>query len=401
MTTPTESLSDSQRQQLLRWRLVLGQRAQHCQCGAKGGPECTCAGPSMDLGDLASAMPEGDAFGIDGALEMVYREKDHPTSMEGSRPNIPRWLGDIRRYFPQDVVAMMQQDAIERQGLKELLLEPETLPLLEKNVDLIATIVSLQKLIPDQVKDSARQVVREIAEQIQKKLENQIRQAVIGALSRNRHSPLPIFHNIDWKRTIARSLKNYDRERRQIIPDRFYFWANEKRFKEWQVIVCVDQSGSMASSVVYSSIMAAIFASLSVLKTNLVFFDTEIADMTDQLHDPVEVLFGSQLGGGNDGPKAVRYCRTLIEQPEKTIFLYISDLYEGPLCTPLVEQFALLAEDKVKCLCLLALDDTGRASYDHDTAKRINALGIPTFACTPNKLIQVMEQILQGQPLSA
>ncbi|HEY7125239.1 MAG TPA: VWA domain-containing protein [Ktedonobacterales bacterium] len=399
MSIPAETMTEEQRQQLLRWRLVLGQHAQQCQCGAKGGPECTCAGPSMDLGDLASAMPDTDSFGIDGALEMIYQERS--AGLDASKLNIPRWLGDIRRYFPQDVAAMLQKDAIERRGLKQLLFEPETLPLLEKNVDLVATIISLQKMIPDQTRETARQVVREIAEQIKKKLENEIRQAVIGAISRNNHSPLPVYRNIDWKRTISRSLKNYDQTTKRVIPDRFYFWANEKRFKEWQVIICVDQSGSMASSVVYSSIMAAIFASLSVLRTNLVFFDTQIVDMTDQLSDLVDILFGTQLGGGTDIAKAVTYCAQQVVQPEKTIFLLITDLYEGGNRNVLVSQMEALVESKVHCLCLLALDDTGRASYDHDLAGKVADLGVPTFACTPNKLIAMMEQILQGKVVKA
>jgi hypothetical protein len=186
-----------------------------------------------------------------------------------------------------------------------------------------------------------------------------------------------------------------------MIPDRFYFWANEKKFREWQVIVCVDQSGSMASSVVYSSIMAAIFASLPVLRTHLVLFDTEVVDMTEQLKDPVDLLFASQLGGGNDGPKAAAYCAQLIEQPEKTILIYISDLYEGPLGPPLVKQFAALVERKVHCLCLLALDDTGRASYDREIAQKMVNMGIPTLACTPNKLIELVGQVLRGQEVRA
>ncbi len=399
MSIPRDTMTEQQRQQLLRWRLVLGSRAQKCQCGAQGGPDCRCTGSAMDLSGLADALPDTDVFGVDGALELTYRERQF--SMEGSRPNIPRWLGDIRRYFPQDVVAMLQKDAIERQGLKELLFEPETLPLMEKNVDLLATLLSLKNMIPEEVKETARQVVREIADEIKKKLENEIRQAVFGALSHNNHSPLPVYRNIDWKRTIARNLKNYDGDLKRIIPDRFYFWANEKKFREWQIIVCVDQSGSMASSVVYSSIMAAIFASLSVLRTNLVVFDTEVVDLTDQLADPVDVLFGAMLGGGNDGPKAIAYCAQQIVQPEKTIFIYISDLYEGSNGPIMVRQFAELVESKVHCLCLLALDDTGRASYDKQIAQGIANLGIPTLACTPKKLIDLVGAILQGKEVKA
>lgn len=377
-------LTTDQQRALLRWRLVLGQKSER----ALGG--------GMALGQLAPAAPEQDVFGLDGALELVYGEKG-PGGAAASLPNIPRWLGDVRRYFPGEVVAMVQKDAIERRGLRQLLLEKEMLPHLEKNVELAATLISLQGLIPDEVKETARQVVREIVEQIREKLEPQIRQAVIGALARNRHSVLPVYRNVDWKRTIERNLKHYDPARRVLVPERFYFWANQRRLREWQVILCVDQSGSMASSVVYASIMAAIFASLDALRTHLIFFDTEIADMTDLLDDPVELLFGAQLGGGTDIARAVAYAADLVLQPEKTLFILITDLYEGGDPNALLRTLGELVESHVRVLCLLALDDTGRPSFNHDLARQVRALDIPAFGCTPGKLVELVEDVLRGR----
>ncbi len=382
-------LTDDQRRALLRWRMVLGQKAEHSLGGALG------------LAGLAGAAgPEQDVFGLDNALELVYGAEKGQGGMEASLPNIPRWLGDVRRYFPADVVAMVQKDAVERRGLRQLLFEKETLPKLEKTVDLVATLVSLQGMIPDEVKETARQVVRDIVEQIRDKLEPQIRQAVIGALARNRHSALPVYRNVDWKRTIERNLKHYDPQRQVLVPDRFYFWANQRRVREWQIILCVDQSGSMANSVVYASIMAAIFASLDAVRTHLVFFDTAVADMTDVLDDPVDLLFGAQLGGGTDIARAVDYGAGLVLQPEKTLFILISDLYENGNPQAMLRGLEALVESRVRVLCLLALDDTGRPSFNRDLARQVRALDIPAFGCTPNKLIDLIEDALQGKDLS-
>lgn len=383
------TLTPDQERALLRWRLVLGTRAE----GALSG--------RLALAALAAALPEQDAFGLDNTLELVYGEEKGRGGAEASLPNIPRWLGDVRRYFAGDVVAMVQADAIERRGLRQLLFEKETLPRLEKNVELAATIVALQGMIPDEVKDTAREVVRDIAEQIREKLEPQVRQAVVGALARNRHSVLPVYRNVDWKRTIERNLKNYDRDRGVLVPERFHFWANQRRLREWQVILCVDQSGSMASSVVYASIMAAIFASLDALRTHLIFFDTQVADMTDHLDDPVDLLFGAQLGGGTDIARAVAYAAGQVINPEKTLFILITDLFEGGDPQALLQHLANLVESRVRVLCLLALDDSGRPAFHRELARQVRGLKIPTFGCTPNKLVGLVEDVLRGKEVAA
>jgi hypothetical protein len=241
--------------------------------------------------------------------------------------------------------------------------------------------------------------VREIADEIARKLEPRVRTAVLGALNRSRHSVLPVYRNIDWQRTIRRNLRHYDRDAKRLVPERFYFWANQQRLREWHLIVSVDQSGSMATSVVYSSIMAAIFASLNVLRTSLVFWSTEVADMTHLLRDPVDLLFGAQLGGGTDANKAIAYCSGLVQEPEKTIFVFISDLFEGGSEDGMVAGLRALVESKVKLICLLALADTGKPSYNHQAARRIANLGVPVLACTPNRLVDLIEAVLRGKEI--
>ena len=197
------------------------------------------------------------------------------------------------------------------------------------------------------------------------------------------------------------NLHTYDREHRRLCPERLRFYANQRRHHEWDVAILVDQSGSMAESVVYSSVMAAIFASLDVLRTRLLFFDTEIVDMTPQLSDPVEILFTAQLGGGTDINRAVAYAqRNFIERPDKTLFILITDLFEGGAREELLGRMRQLVESRVRALCLLALSDSGKPSYDHDTARELTQLGVPCFGCTPKLLIDVVERVLRGQDLA-
>jgi uncharacterized protein with von Willebrand factor type A (vWA) domain len=379
--------ADEARAALLRWRLVLGAPPAGTEVGLFGEADVT-----------VQTTPE--LQGMDRALTFLYSEEQKSDDRRGglgrSMPYLPQWLGDIRRYFPTPVVSFMQKEAIDRKGLKQLLLEPETLQSLEKDVNLAATILQFKEMMPEETKRTARQVIREIVEQLKKRLEVQTRQAVMGALKRDRHSPMRVARNLDFKRTIRDGLKHYQPSLGRVIPERVYFWANQRRFHEWKVIVLVDQSGSMGQSVVYSSLVAAVFASLPALDTRLIFFDTAVADVSDQLSDPVEVLFGVRLGGGTDIARAVAYASSLISQPDKTLFLLVTDLYEGGDAQALLRHLAAMQESKVKTLCVLALNDSGKASYDQQMARHVAGLGIPTFAATPDKLVHAVEIALKG-----
>src|SRR5579885_2459363 len=279
-----------------RWRLVLGKSADEGLCQLAGRP-----GGGLLSGDLAN---------LDQALGFIYggaddaqadgKSKKRSAGLGASAPRLAKWLGDIRGYFNTDVVAIVQKDAIERKGLKQLLFEPETLAQVTPSIDLVGTLMSLKNMIPDSAKEAAREIVRAVVEDIVKRLRGQLEQAVRGSLDRSRHSPIRSLPNMDWQRTIRRNLKNYDQKRAVLVPDNFHFFARQHRRREWNVIVCMDQSGSMADSVVYGGVMGAILASLPALETHVVAFDTEVVDLTAQLSDPVDLLFGIQLGGGTD-----------------------------------------------------------------------------------------------------
>jgi hypothetical protein len=383
---PLTILDDAKQEALLRWRLVLGRRAEEAGSDRFKLPLSQISIPGM------SGV---DADGLDQSMEFLYGD-ERGAGLDDASPSISRWLGDIRRYFPDDVVVMLQRDAIERRDLASLLFERETLLMLEQDIELAATILTLQSRIPDEVRETAREVVRNIVEKLKQQLMHEVRQTIVGALARSKHSVIPSARNLDWKRTIERNMKHYDPGLGTIVPERFLFWANERRFRNWDVIVCVDQSGSMTRSVVYSSIMAAIFASIQTLDTKLVFFSTRIADMTEYIDDPVEVLFGAQLGGGTDIARAVLYCNDLITRPDKTIFILITDLYEGGSVNVLLSQLRQIVENRVHVVCLLALDDSGHPAFNKALAGQVRDLGIPTLASTPNKLAELIGDIIRG-----
>lgn len=268
----------------------------------------------------------------------------------------------------------------------------------------MTTLLAARGLVPDSAKEMARRIIKEVVDELKKKLESEVRTAIYGAARRNEQSPLKTLRNLDWKRTIQRNLKGWDAQRRRLLPDRFYFWSNQRRRHEWEIVILVDQSGSMSVSVVYSSVMAAIFASLDVLKTHLLFFnERDIVYMTPMLVDPVDVLFAAQLGGAEDLNRAVAYAEeSCISRPDKTIVLLITDLFDTCGDT---EQLKIrmrgLIESRAKCLVLLKLSDEGRPSYNHELARDLTALGVHCFGCTPKLLLSIMERIMKNQDYSA
>jgi hypothetical protein len=378
-------------EQLRRWRLILGKDSA----------------PALEqMGGCALAA--GDAE-MDEALAAIYDEvpeeeaapKQRSAGLGASAPRLAKWLGDIRTYFKEDVVSVIQADAIERKGLTQLLFEPETLKSVQPNIQLVGTLMSLKGRIPERTKETARMVVAAVVEEVKKKLEQRLRQAVLGALNRKEHSPLPNAASIDWKWTIGRNLKNYRPEVGTIVPERVYFYSRSQRSNAWTVIVDMDQSGSMADSVVYGAVCGSIFASLPALDTHVVAFDTEVVDLTEKCgNDPVDMLFGVQLGGGTDINKSVAYCEKFIEEPKKTLFILITDLFEGGNEAQLVRRLGEMAASGVRAMCLLALSDSGAPSYDESLARKLAALGIPCFACTPQRLPDLVEGALRGFDLT-
>ena len=367
---------------LQRWRMVLG-----------GPADASCGGVSGRLQEM------------DQALAALYEEDSKLASRRGGRgnssPSVSRWLGDIRKYFPSQVVQVMQRDAMERLSLRELLLQPEMLENVQPDVHLVADLISLGSVIPQNTKATARLVVRKVVDELMKKLEEPMRSAVAGALDRSQRNRRPRHAEIDWNRTIRANLRHWQPEYKTIVPETLIGYGRKARRPQREVILCIDQSGSMANSVVYSSIFGAVMASLPAVSTKLVVFDTAVVDLTDKLDDPVDVLFGVQLGGGTDINGAVGYCQGLISEPRNSILVLISDLYEGGVESGLLRCANELVEAGVQFITLLALSDEGAPAYDAELAAKLAALGVPSFACTPDAFPQLMAAAIRRDDVAA
>jgi Mg-chelatase subunit ChlD len=367
-----------------RWRLVLGEP------GGEG------LGAGADL--------VGDDRTVDRALAELYDAEPgrrRGSGLGGSAPNVARWLGDIRNYFPSSVVQVVQRDAVERLNLHRLLLEPELLAAVEPDVHLVATLLSLGQVMPQEVKATARHVVAGVVTEIERRVAQRTRTAVSGAVDRANRTRRPRPRDVDLGRTIAANLAHYLPEHRTVVPERLIGHARRQRSVAREVVLLVDQSGSMAESVVYAGVFGAVLATLSTLKTSMVVFDTAVVDLTDQLADPVDVLFGVRLGGGTDINQAIAYGQSLVTRPADTTLVLISDLYEGGVREEMLRRVASLVRSGVQVIVLLALSDSGAPSYDAENAAALVELGVPAFACTPDAFPDLLAVALERGDVGA
>ncbi|MFK0210088.1 MULTISPECIES: VWA domain-containing protein [unclassified Streptomyces] len=376
----TRATTDDER--LRRWRLVLG------------GGDADGTGRTLAGTDAA----------VDGALTALYDRTGRDgggrsAGLGASAPSVARWLGDIRTYFPSSVVQVMQRDAIDRLGLATLLLEPEMLEAVEPDVHLVGTLLSLGRAMPETTRETARAVVRKVVDDLEKRLAGRTRATLTGALDRSARISRPRHRDIDWDRTIRANLKHYLPERRTVVPERLVGHGRASRGLRKEVVLCVDQSGSMAASVVHAAVFGAVLASMRSLATRLVVFDTSVVDLTEQLDDPVDVLFGTRLGGGTDINRALAYCQSRITRPADTVVVLVSDLYEGGIRDEMLKRVAAMKASGVQFVALLALSDEGAPAYDRDNAAALAALGAPAFACTPDLFPEIMAAALERRPL--
>lgn len=359
-----------------KWRLILG------------GDQNDGTGFSLNSADLQ----------IDKTLEALY-DSNRQGGLGPSSPNVSRWLGDIRTFFPNTVVQVMQKDALKRLNLTQMLFEKETLENVEADVHLVATLMTLSRVIPDKTKDTARMVVRKVVDELMKKLAQPTQQAIVGSLNRSARNRRPRHNEINWHATILKNLKHFQPEYKTIIPETRIGYGR-KRTSLKDVVLCIDQSGSMGTSVVYSGIFGSVMASIPAIKTKMVVFDTAVADLTEELTDPVELLFGVQLGGGTDIHAALTYCRQIITKPLDTVLILITDLYEGGDQEQMRKKATELVSAGVQMVVLLALNDEGAPSYDHENAQFFSNLNVPVFACSPDKFPELMAAALSKQDIT-
>ncbi len=366
---------------------------------------------------LISTPLTGEDAGRDRALSMLYgdrgpgagalsprenRAKGGPRSagLGASAPSVARWLGDVRTYFPTSVVRVMQQDAMDRLGLRQLLLEPEMLDAVQPDISLVATLVGLNRVIPAHSRETARAVVRKVTDELEARVRQKTESAITGALNRANRTRRPRPGDVDWAGTVKANLKHYQPGQKTIVVERLVGYGRRQQVMQREIVLAIDQSGSMAASVVYASVFGAVLAGMRAMRTRVVAFDTNVVDLSDELDDPVDTLFATQLGGGTDINQAVAYCQSLITRPAETIFVLLSDLLEGGLRDELITRMASLVEAGVVTVALLALNDDGSPAYDHQVAAALASMGVAAFACTPDQFPDLMAAAIERRDLA-
>ena len=376
---------------LQRWRLILGEKSEET------------------LSQNKSSILTREQQQIDEALGVLYesstlaagrKSKKGQGDLGDSAPALAKWLAEIRSLFPEDIVAVIQKDAISRKGLDELLYEPELIKELEPDLSLLAVLLSLKDQVPESSKEAVREIVRKVVEKIKENLEDDIRKAVIGAINRLEESKSPQLKNLNWKKTVEKNLKNWSSELKTVIPEKVYFHSSSHKRNNWTVLINLDQSGSMADSVIYGTVMGSIFASLPALETKVIAFDTSVVDLTEHIGtDPVDMLMGVRLGGGTNINYAVQYTSQYIHTPARTFYILISDLFEGGDEQKMLSKVNDLIESGVRVLVLLSLSDNGTPFYNQSLAKKITEIGATCLACTPNKIPDLIQDLLRGNEI--
>ena len=369
---------------LARWRLVLGRFAEK---------------------PLNAPLSARQAR-MEAALDFLYsreykgrgvRGRDQAGSLDPTQLNVPAWLGEVRDLFPRDVVEVIEKHALDRYGLTELVTDKETLEKLEPNIDLLKTLLTFRGHLQGEVLQAARRIIRAVVEEIKRKMEAEVRTALSGRLNRFRHSAQKAAQNFDWRGTIRRNLKHFDPARRQLALQDPRFFARNTRLLPWQVILCVDQSGSMADSVIHSAVMAGILAGLPLIRTKIVVFDTSVVDLSQHVDDPVEVLMSVQLGGGTDIGQALAYCETLVENPHRTVLALVSDFCEGASPDVMLRACRRLREGGVTLIGLASLDESASPVYDRQMAERLAETGMEIAALTPKHFAGWLAKIIHSR----
>lgn len=372
-----KDLGDEDRALLNRWRLVLGKSAEQCGVGFSPG-----AG-------------EGDCEAAEQALAYLYQD-ERGAGSGGSNLTVPRWIESVSELFPRQAKEVLERELVQRKGIRQILEQPELLERIEPNVDLVKTLLTHKDLLTPKTRVLARKVIDRVVEELKKKLEVRVEQAIVGAIRRDKHSPRRVFRNLDLRTTLRRNLKNWNEERRKLLIDRVFFFAAERSKRPWHIIVCVDQSGSMLESAIFSAVMASIFAELPGLKTSLVLFDTQIVDLSDKVGEPVDVLLSVHLGGGTDITRALEYCTGLVREPARTILVLITDFYEGRPEQDLIRVVRRFVDANVRMVGLGALGYDAQPQYNRQTAGKLRKEGMDILVCTPERLAEAMGKIISG-----
>jgi uncharacterized protein with von Willebrand factor type A (vWA) domain len=372
----------SDRTRLVRWRLVLG-------AGAQGALGCELDGPEAAQDEALGYLYDREY----GASRNVRQGDQRTGGLGGSALSVPEWINKVHELFPKRTIERIEKDALERYKLDEMVTNPQVLQRAEPSTSLLKAVLHTKHLMNQEVLAVARQMVKRVVDQLMEKLARPIHSVFLGALDRRRRSTLRVAKNFDAKTTVRRNLANYDPESKRLFIKTPYFYSRIRRQTDkWQVIILVDESGSMGDSVIHSAVTAAIFHGIKMIRTHMVLFDTSVVDVTNDCADPVETIMKVQLGGGTDIGQALAYAQGLIENPRRTIVVLITDFYEGAPPERLLYTTKAMCESGVTLLGLAALDARAEPNYDKGMALRMVNLGAHVAAMTPGELAEWVAQ---------
>ncbi|MFK7752121.1 MAG: VWA domain-containing protein [Sedimentitalea sp.] len=363
-----------------RWRLALGRYADP-KLGGLGGEDGAM--------DRALDYLYGREYSGRGLDQDKSRGSLDPTQMQALT-----WLGKAKSIFPHSVFETLQGHALDRYGLTDLLKDPATLDSLEPNQELLKVLLGYHDRADPAIKNKLREVANRIIQELVEKLRSEVLRAFSGRRNRFRRSNIPSSANFDWRGTLRENLKTYDPDTQRIVAQTLRFNSREKRKLPWTVVLCVDQSGSMTDSLIHAAVMAAILSGLPGVTVKMVLFDTSVLDVSDKLTDPLDTLLSVQLGGGTNIGRAVTYCESLIENPQRTVFALITDFAEGASPRVLYSALARLAEARVRMIGLIALDHNNQGYYDIATATKAADIGMHVGAMTPNRFAGWLSEIM-------
>ncbi|TXT62053.1 MAG: VWA containing CoxE family protein [Promethearchaeota archaeon] len=392
---------------LLRWRLILGKFSNDELLEKMDLKDLTLLGKNIGMerfDDLEKSLSflydreykfEEEYNIVEQWDAMRFSSSKYGSSTGHAALTVPKWLSNIKELFPEAATKTLEDDAIKKYGLHEILTDEDLLDKIEPDLDLVKVLLTFKRQMKPSLLEKAKRIIKTVVDQLEKKILNEVNSAITGVKNRFQSSPLRVAKNFDINKTVRRNLKNYDPHKKRLMIDSVYFCSRIFKQKDWHVIICIDQSGSMTDSIIHSAIMGGIFASIKSLKTNLILFDTQVVDLSEHMSNIVEVLFSVQLGGGTNIARAMKYCQSLITNPLKTVFVLITDFYEGGSPQKMINIANQLKETGVTQIGLAALDYKCTPSYDKEVATRLSEeAGMEIGVKTPKELAEFVFKVI-------
>ena len=359
------------------------------------------------LGSFSNLEIDNEYSEIDETLNFLYDREytqnggysldnfnNSNSSKEKSALTVPKWISKVKKLFPKETIEIMQKQALEKYKLTEILTDENILKEIEPNIELLKNILTFKDMMSQNVKKLAYDIVKKTLEEIKNKMEVEIKRVFYGKKLPNSNTTNKIFKNLDIKKTIRYNLKNYDIKNKTIFTDKLFFNQNIKKYNPYNIIILIDESGSMLDSVIYSSIMASIFANLPYLSIKLIIFDISVVDLSEHIKEPIDILFKVQLGGGTNIAQALEYAKKITFAPDKTIVLLISDLFDSNDYKLMYKNANDIIESGSKLIVLTALDYNANSIYDKEAARYFSKIGAKVGALTPSKLSKWISDII-------